>query len=279
MKALALLLALLLTACGGGGGTGNSAPAGDPAPVSVRAGLKFGYYGTWDVTQLSETAAHVNLVWLGAHAFTVAQLQEARARGVQHAVLDVGALLYQPTGQPCAMEGLKPDNTAPAQIRATLQAIRNAGLTPMLVGFYPIDEPDKHCVSPDQVTVANSVVRSVALEFDLRLPLLVIYGTAGRPGLESYDVIGEDAYQEGAGALARLDSVPADKQLLLVPGGACPWQNDPAPFLARAQDPRVWGIVAFIWPDQWGGTNNCGIRSAAARARYVELGTLIKGTP
>jgi hypothetical protein len=264
----------LLASCGGGGS--SSTPMAIPPALVARTDLLYGYYGTWDGAQLGETADHVNLVLLGTHEFTVAQLQEAQQRGITHAVLDVGAVLYQPSPEPCEMGTLKPDPTASAKIRTTLTAIRNAGLLPLLVGFYPIDEPDKHCVSTDQVTVANSVVRAVAREFDIDLPLIVIYGTAGRPGLDAYDVIGEDAYQEGAAAMKRLDSVPAGKKLLLVPGGACPWQNDPEDFYARANaDPRVWAIVAFIWPNQWGGTQNCGIRSAPSREAYVRVGKRI----
>jgi hypothetical protein len=268
-----LFLCLFLVACGGGGGGSAPAPSSPAKPEQVfRKDLLFGYFGTWDGQQLAETAAHVNLVWIGASSFASAQIEEARTRKVTQVVLDVGPYLYTQHG-----DCLKPDPTAPGKLRTLFSELDTAQQLDLIIGLYTVDEPDKHCLSPDQVTLGNSVVRTAASEVQRTWPLLVIYGTAGRPGLADYDIIGEDAYQEGARAMERLDSVPPDKRLLLVPGGACPWQNDLQPFYDRAQsDSRVFAVIAFVWPNQYGGTNECGIRSAASRAQYEALGTRIK---
>jgi hypothetical protein len=264
--ALMLVASTCLTGCGGGGG--SSAPVVAPPPVTVtpRTDLRFTYYGA-DGASVSETADHINLVWVWAGDAGTAQLQEAQARGVREAVLDVSYLVYDQSS------GTRPSPTAAANLRAYLTQLRNLGLLPMLVAVYPVDEPDMRGLSTDQVTAINGVVRMVLLEFGLNLPLAVIYGDHGQPGVRDYDVLGVDAYGEGAGALRRIDALPADKRKMIIPGGACPWLNDPQPFYDYAQTHLdVWAIVAFVWWDRYDASGQCGIRSAPTRDAYVNVG-------
>jgi hypothetical protein len=239
------------------------------------APLEYGYYGAWDTTQVSETADHVTYVWVMAGDVGIAQMQEAIARGVTRVVVDVSWLVYAPAAQ----NKRTLNENARANLRAYFTQLRDLGLLQNIVAIYPMDEPDVNGVSAQDVFTTNGSIRTVEAEFAIGAPLMVIYGVNGTPGIETYDIVGVDAYGDPNTVLQRIDQtvLPTQKKLL-VPGGACPWFNNVQPFLDKAQsDASVWGIVAFIWPDQWGGTSNCGIRSAPTRKAYCEAGKHIKG--
>jgi hypothetical protein len=236
----------------------------------------FGYYGTSD-GQLGETADHVNLVWVGPWCGTpcgIAYLQEAAARGIRNAIVDVSYLVYVDAGGGT----LRPTPQAAANLRTYFAEVQRLGLLPMLRALYPQDEPELYGLTTDQITATNGVIRMVMAEYGLALPLAVVYSDhPEQPGRADYDVLGVDAYSDPAGALRAQAGFPRDKRTLLVPGGACPWLNDPEPFYVRAQqDPRVFAVVAFIWPDQWGASDNCGIRSAPTRDAYVRVGKRVR---
>jgi hypothetical protein len=115
-------------------------------------------------------------------------------------------------------------------------------------------------------------------EFGLTPKIVVTFADIGTPGIASVDVVSTDRYGSGTRAVDALNAIALPGQLkFYIPGGACPWNEDPRPFMDRAQrDQLVWAIVSFIWLDQWGGTQNCGIRSATTRPYYVDMGTRIK---
>jgi hypothetical protein len=127
------------------------------------------------------------------------------------------------------------------------------------------------------VIEANKALRAVAAEFiELKnVPLAVIYSERGsRPGISSYDWVGIDAYAMGSKILgkpyAKLRKLLTSKQrLLLVPGGADPWREDPAPYFKRAaSDPKLVGVVAFLWFDNAAPDVGLGIRSNGLAAKY-----------
>jgi hypothetical protein len=278
--------ALIVAGCGGGGGGSNAggAPVShDPVPTPPPRSdpLEFGYYGTWENSQVADTADHVTFMWVMSGDVGLAQLQEAQARGVKRGVVDVSWLVYTTTGRTMhnGNDERKPHPQAAENLREYLASVRNLGMLPVISALYPQDEPDVHGIHEADVVAMNKVVREVAAEFGLVVPLVVIYGTDGTPGIASYDVVGMDDYGSGANVISRIDAMVAPTQKkLLVPGGSCPWFNDIQPFFEKAQaDVSVWGIAAFIWTDRWGGTSNCGIRSAPTRNAYVAVGKHIKG--
>jgi hypothetical protein len=232
------------------------------------------YYGTWD-NQVHETAGHVNCVWSfgwgtrGAWLDNlVTQLTEARSRGIPHAVIGLEVM------------GLDPSE---ADLRYVFATLRVQGLLgEWIIAVYPEDEPDQHGRSAAQVNAANVRLRKVMAEFPelAQAKLAVIYGPRGTPGIESFDWIGRDDYDRGCGVLAGgtndlLARMRPDQQLLVVPGGAL--GQDPDCFMRRAHaDPRVVGIVPFIWFDNWDNNGlpggRAGIRSNGLRQVYCNAG-------
>jgi hypothetical protein len=282
MRLLAALLVFVcaLYACGGGGG-GTSSP--EPvAPLPHRAGIHYGFYGTWDALQVGETAAFIDFAWVMASPVGITQLQEAQARGVKFGVADVMWQVYRATDRKTDRGDVafEPNPDAAGNLRAFLADMSNVAMLPMLTAIYPIDEPDLHGLTDEQVCATNALVRSVAAEFKVAPKLLVIYGDRGTPCIGSYDAVGRDEYGNVSRALAMVDALQLrpDQQRILVPGGACPYMNDPQPFLAKAEtDVTVGWVVAFLWTDYAApnGTPQCGIRNNPTRAKYEALGTTI----
>lgn len=264
--AVALLLALLLGACGGGGGGVRP----DPPPSPQRTDLLMGYYGGCP-TCATETKDHANLymtrpwgpggpIWLDE---TMPQLQAARDNG-QRVMLGLPGT-YDPGGV--------------ASVTAAFQAIKAAGLAGIIVSIYPIDEPDVNGKSDAEVTAMNATLRGLMTDVGMTAAIAVIYGcaTGKRPGLASYDWIGCDDYGRGCGTAPDASLKAAlrpDQRLMLIPGGANPWRQDPACFLNAANaDPQVVAIMPFLWVD-W---EQPGVRDNGMREVYCETGRKIRG--
>ena len=281
---LVLALALLLAACGGGGGSSNSNPAPSPIPPSPHV-LHYGYFGI-DGNQLAETADHVSFVlaldwgdWnspgydefrTGQH---IAQLQEAQARGIKDAWVAVGYLVF--TARPGCLEycyAVRPD--AIPRLRAFRAQLQALGLDAMVSALYPVDEPDAHGISSDDLARLLSQIKAEWPAY-----LAVIYGDTGHfPALGSYDLIGKDKYGAGAGVLQELPPLTGQQRHILVPGGASPWRQDPQPFYDyAAAHADVYAIVPFCWFDRQPGENSGpGIRSNGMAAAYTRIGKAIK---
>lgn len=258
-----ILLALLLAACGGGGSS-QTGPI-IPAPP-IRGDLLFGYYGSCDPL---ENADHTNLCWEGGWRGinqTLANLKAAQGKAI---VLEV------------------PTYASEDDVRAYLMRIRDAGLLTNISALYPIDEPDVNGKSDAEVLVANAKLRLVMAEFpELKdTKLAVIYGNTGRfPGIASYDWVGRDQYglgcheATGAGFREMKARLLPTQRLMLIPGGADPWRQDPACFEAAAHgDEQVVAIVPFIWPDFPAVGVGAGIRSNGLRKLYCDAGRKIMG--
>jgi hypothetical protein len=136
-----------------------------------------------------------------------------------------------------------------------------------------------------EIRTVNAMVRMVAAEFPelSGVNLAVIYGDRGMPGIGSYDWVGFDKYDEHEAIFCdgRYDDLKAelraDQRIILVPGGASPWKQDPAPFYNKAvSDTQVLAIVPFIWQDNAAPGVGAGIRSNSTKPRYIQAGTLIK---
>lgn len=283
MHVLALRAAYLvpllfwLVGCGGSGGAGPSSSGPITPPSVLRTDLLVGYYGDCDSCAL-ETGDHTNLYWVwgwGTSPFwltnAMAHLQQARGAGITRVVLGLPQA-YGPNAE--------------GEVRFALTRLNDAGLLADVVALYPIDEPDLYGKSDDEVRATNVMLRRVAGEFPALagVRLAVIYAGANDfPGVSSYDWVGFDDYGAGCAVLgapygALKAALRPDQRIMLVPGGADPWRQDPACFAARAHaDPQVVAVVPFIWFDNAAAGVGPGIRSNPTRPLYCQMGRVITG--
>jgi hypothetical protein len=272
----------LMAACGGGSGGGGdgSLPAPPPVPVVRSAPLEYGYFGTGD-TQLAETADSVTFVFAmdwgnwdtdtaAITARIIAQLQEARARGVTHAWVCVGYQVFD------AKFNVRPD--AIARLHAFRVQIQALDLYSMVTVLYPLDEPNVAHVSDAKLT---PLLLQIKAEWAGGALLGVIYGdTQSYAGISVYDLLGKDKYGDGSGVLNELPPLTGTQLHILVPGGASGLSNhgpdDPAPFMAYAKaNANVYAIVPFLWVNSGGIT---GIRNNGQAPAYTAIGKSIKGS-
>ena len=280
----AILISIFLTACGGGGGGESSSPQLPPSPPTVRTTpLRVGYFGI-DGDQIRETADHVTYVhaadWGEPYWNTpedrqtiglriIAQLQEAKARGVKEAWVSVGFLLFD-TQQGC-ISGWRyvPRATGLQELAAFRQQLEALDLYSMVTVLYPVDEPELHCLDDKTLTPVVAQIKSVWPAYTA-----VIYGdTVNYPGLSVYDLVGKDKYGDGAGVLQQLPPITALQKWIVVPGGASPWRNDPQPFFQFAHDhANVYAVITFTWFDRGAGQDSgAGVRSNGMAPIYRQM--------
>jgi hypothetical protein len=279
--AIAALVVLVATAagCGGGGGSSSSAGAVIPAPAQLRTDLLYGYFGGVSLN-VGQVEGHVNLYFAGGWdpLEQLATLAQAKGAGIPAVILNVPA--YGALGGPA-----KPAS----ELRFWLQRIKAAGLLERIVAVYPIDEPDtvrEGNRSDAEVRAQNAVLRGVMAEFPelARAKLAVIYAcdTGRRPGLASYDWVGCDHYPSGCGVLSGYitqlrQALGPEQRLILVPGGADPWRQDPACFENYAHgNAVVVALLPFIWQtvtDE--GVTYTGIGENGMAKLYCEAGRKI----
>ncbi len=246
------------------------AAAGPKKQISLRAGQFFGYYGDCP-NCVEETRAHTNVQWIAGWGGDGSQVPKIVERAKNAAPLKTIIML------PGMYVNKRLNPLGLIAARGIFQGLRDAGVLQNVAALYPQDEPDLEGLDDVTVVEANKALRAVAAEFsELRnVPLAVIYSErGGRPGIASYDWVGIDAYAMGPKILAKpyakLQKLLTKKQrLLLVPGGADPWRENPEPYFKRAaRDPKVIGVVAFIWFDNAAPDVGLGIRSNGLAPTY-----------
>lgn len=273
LRHLATLAVAFLCACGGGGG-GDHMP---PAPAALRTDLWYGYYLTFD-NQAQETADHVTMVHEGGWFGVDATIASMKAHG-KPVMLDLSVHVY-----PDARA--HPDTHDRA--KAVFQKLEAAGLLHQVVALYPIDEPEIHGGIDDAaVTWVNGEIRRAAAGFPqlAGVKLAVIYTSKGTlPGFASYDWVGMNDYGMGSGLLASaawmaiMDRLQPHQGAFLVPGGGDPWRQDPEAFRRYAHaEPRVVGIMPFMWAARRGQGDAPGIGTNGMAAAYRAVGLEFQG--
>jgi len=279
MRYILIFAALLLSGCGGHHHN-NPAPPPPPNPnPPPRQQLLYGYFGVVG-RQLEETADHVNTVWSmdwgdwdtseGRSSIAnriLAELLEARQRGITHAVVATGFCTFNNAHAFVGTEEL-------IKFRQLLNA---NNLISMVAALYPLDEPDV-------ANVPSSVMDDCYLATKAVWPeakIAVIYSDRGTPGIEQADWIGTDRYGLDSGVLGTLPPIGATQRWLLVPGGSDPWKNNPSPFYTFAlTHTEVAMLVPFVWFDRERdeqGQFRAGIRSNGMANAYRNIGLLTKG--
>lgn len=273
--------------------TGPTAPTGPtPTPTPSRS-LLYGYYAGGVVPEFAD---HCNLLFVGSWGDWqsiqgrinittqfITQMQAARANGINRVMIVLDWCLF--------MSPTPPLQLLPMQTRQTLlikffDDLRAAGVIDLVHAIYTVDEPDVNGISNEDMNTANAAVREITVHYPelAGKPLVVVYGVNGTPGLYSFDWAGFDNYGTPIFTNGEYDQfvakLNANQKVIIVPGGSNPWQDNPAPFMAKAQaDPRVALIMPFMWFDaNPGGTG--GIRDNGMAPAYRAVGTAIKvGNP
>lgn len=246
--------------------------AATTTPPQPARKLLFGYF--WVTPeQPAQIADHCNVIecpsggnWntpagvQGIIDMTKNTLTNAKAVGIGKAVLQVDFCGFLPGTS--GTKTYRGTVAARALLNQYFSQLSAAGLLSMMVGCYVADEPERESQIPDAaLTSFCQDIRVVAGTFGMSPPLSIVYGDQtgsfrGFPGLSSIDWAGIDAYGQGAGVLTSLypmlrSQMTPQQQLIVVPGGANPWRNDPAPFYDYAlMNPVAW-IMPFLWTD-WG---------------------------
>ena len=240
-----LSVSLLLGSCGGGGGSSTSTPP-------PTRGLFYGYYLSQG-TQPSEVYQSTNIAFLGGPVTSESELLDAAAT---YSNLGVRKFIVNLIG------------ITPVQAGPILKRIQVFG---SIVAVYPVDEPNVN--GCDQTSL--SAIRG------LGYPMFTIYGPERFGwvcsqyfdilGLDNYDASGQEYFQE----LEHLSATAPGSQLILVPGGASPWKQDPKPYYDYAiSHSKVIGILPFLWYSP-PNTNLGGIRDNGMSSTYIELGKQI----
>lgn len=269
---------LVLTSCGGGGGGGSSNPLPGSGPQTRPYPVQYGYFGFEDGNAV-EQADHVSYVFLMdwgtwdsyqqpmIQLKLISQLQEAKARGIEKAVVAVGFLAWDQTGNIKGTQYLK-------VFRTQLEAL---GLLDMVVAFYSVDEPDLY-IKEGRMTL--DAFRQGVMNIHEVFPdkrLMVIYGDGGFPLIEAFDIVGKDKYNYGP------QNVPINQHqtMALVAGGADPFREDPEQYFQAAQkDIRVEFVVAFLFVDYtFEGKPHKGIRNNGMLPAYKAVAQKLKALP
>lgn len=212
--------------------------------------IYYGYYLTQG-TQPSEVYQSTNIAFLGGPVTNEAELlQQAN----EYSSLGIKKFIVNLIG------------ITPGQAKTLLPKL---GVFGTIVAIYPIDEPN---VNGCDETILTSFRK-------LGYPMFAIYGPQrfGFRCSQYFDWLGLDDYETSTpfNELEALGATNPTAQLVLVPGGASPWNQNPKQFYDYSQShPRVVAIIPFLWYTPQ-GSNLIGIRDNGMATQYTELGKQI----
>lgn len=256
----------------------------EPCPAQTRK-MYFSYYGgmqdeifDYENMVFATTWGHDRTDWI------VDAMTRAKAHGITEAMVSVDYLVYTNAaggGRKLYMG----EAQATPKITAFFDTLKSAGLLDMVKALYPMDEPDLYGIPAADILAANANLRAVAAGYPelTGMKLAVMYsGKRNWVGIESYDWIGIDNYDDGSFIL--LSQYPeleaqlrADQRMVVVPGGANPWQTPIEPFYEYAQQhEKVILIMPFIWLDNYGTSGQLGIKSNGLAPSYNAVATQIR---
>lgn len=149
----------------------------------------------------------------------------------------------------------EPYSDAEDRVRALLTKFQTEDVLKYVELVSVVDEPDNKKIDDEAMTAAVAMVRRVLKEFDSSAKMYGVYGALFTwPGIDSLDVVGMDNYGPGTQIfkngdydrwLARLQP---HQTTMLFPGVADPWRHSIQNWINHAhQDPRVYGIMMFVW--------------------------------
>lgn len=253
-----------------------------PMPSVLRDDLHYCYYLSLP-GQMAETADHTSLLWHGQ--FYSPEKLQAELSGRPHGmVLDCAPQLFR--REPGSNSVVSP--SARDDLTEFFTDLRSRGLLDRVKYLVPMDEPNLFCASEHDLKWALEVLKSVASEFPelSGVRYMCIYGERKQSWwcLGEFDVVGVDAYAQKSEVLTRgahadlMRALLPHQQAMIIPGAA--YGQDPAPFIAYAHtEPRVWGVVPFIWchvpasadKEGWTGLER---QDEAAQERYRSAGLL-----
>lgn len=252
-----------------------------PYPNSLRKNISYGYYLSTEDT-IDEIKDHVNFIFESnwdQPSGVIKRLQKHN----HPIVLAITKECY----------GSFTDTRISPYIRYNLSALFDAlkeqNLLHRVYALYPVDEPDgKHIAHGDMMSVIN-IIKDVCLSYpELKdVKLAVVYSTHNTyPGFEGFDIVGIDKYGVGSNVFISNEYKELYSRLLphqgivIVPGGAEPWEQDPEAFERYAHNnSRVVAIMPFLWIDYTEGSPSVtykGIRNNKVRQKYIDLGLRLK---
>lgn len=240
----AAILAQSLQGCGGG----SYSDVVIPMPEVLRNDLNFVYYLSV-AGQTSKVQDHTNLIWHGQF-YGNATLEVEASSNNFGIVLDCAMQLFN-RGFPATVSA-----TAREDLHNYFTDLNNRGLLARIKYLICMDEPNLFAKSEYEVRKAMSILKEEAKIWEcLRtVKYMCIYGGKGGyyPALDMFDIVGIDNYDQKSevlttGAHANLmKHVLPHQQVMVIPGAA--YGQDPSAFVAYAHsNPRVWGVVPFIW--------------------------------
>lgn len=246
-----------------------------PLPTKLRTDLLYGYYGR-DDEQCQTTQGSVNMViemrW-DEVSNTVARMKKQPLKTIL--CLTAECFINRTTPRPV--------QTMQTMIRQTLDTLKAEGVLNQIIGFYPADEPNIGGLTDANMNLVNQTIRGVIAEYpELNGAILaVIYGSLGNfVGVSTFDWVGMDDYPEGNNVLIENSMkelrglLRPDQRIILMPGGADPFQNNPEAFRRMAHnDPKVVALVPFLWKNYNANNHDYnGIGANSMKEIYTEVG-------
>lgn len=251
-----------------------------PVPAVLRKDLAFGYYLSSD-DSIQKMVDHCNFIFEPNWGTLQGLLNRAKA----HDLPIVLCITRECFGD---FDSTKLSPYIEADLRVLFDRLRDENILERITVLYPIDEPDGRHISNETMSLCVQTVRAVASEYSEleNVKLGVIYSThMTYPGFDHFDIVGLDKYGVGSNVLISREFKTLNKRLrphqkvILVPGGADPWKQNPEAFERYAHShPEVLGIIAFLWIDYMeNGELHKGIGSNETRELYVKLGKRLLG--
>lgn len=262
---------LVLSACNGSGANPNYQP---PNPTIYRNDIKFGYFGALDdmVGVYSHTSIYYDMGF-GGLDYTISGIRAAD----MDTALGIDYILWEKVNNQYLIRA-----DAGARLKDFLARLKSENLLGKVVAVSLIDEPDNKGIDGAMLEKALKITKAEFAAQQITPKYFQIYAAKFTwPGVSLFDWVGFDNYSAGSGIFingdyAKLKGIlRADQLIILLPGGAEPWLQEPQSFINIAHgDQQVTWIMPFTWftssqPDADFGK---GIRDNKLRPVYCLMG-------